>query len=335
MRNAAGAMRTRRVVFLAWACTGGWLAACQQAAAQDFDAVEIETLQVRDNIYMLVGAGGNITVQIGDDGVLIVDTQFAPLSGKILDAIRRLSDGPLRYIVNTHHHADHVGGNEPLRLAGETIVGGNIVFAGEVAEGAQIIAHENVLGRLAAPTGQQAASPPGAWPTNTYFGRKKQLFFNGEGIEIIHQQAAHTDGDSFVFFRRSDVIASGDVFGTSTYPVIDLAAGGSLQGIIAALERLADMIIPVYGQGGGTLVIPGHGRLAELGDVVNYRDMSIVIRDRLQSMIGGGLTLEQIKAAEPTKDYDPVYGSTDGFWTTERFIEAAYRSLTRSPPGEP
>jgi len=296
-------------------------------AQQDFDAVEIETLQVRDNIYMLVGAGGNITVQVGDDGVLIVDTQFAALSDKILAAIGELSEKPIRYIVNTHHHGDHTGGNARLRLAGRMVSGGNMQGAiVDAGVGAQLIAHENVLFRLSAATGEQAV-PSDGWPTSTFFGDEKQIYFNGEGIRIIHLPSAHTDGDSIVFFRRSDVIAAGDLFVTTSYPVIDLEAGGSLQGIVEALDALVDLIIPVYGQDGGTLVIPGHGRLSNLGDVLNYREMVLVVRDRLQHMIRQGMSLEQIKAAEPTKDYDPIYGSTTGFWTTERFIEAAYQSL--------
>ena len=157
---------------------------------------------------------------------------------------------------------------------------------------------------------------------------------DGQGIEIIHAPAAHTDGDSIVFFRRSDVISAGDVFGTTSYPIIDLANGGSYAGIVKALERLVDIIIPVYGQDGGTLVIPGHGRLSNLGDVLNFREMVIVIRDRIQGMIDQGMTLEQVKAAKPSKDYDPVYGATTGFWTTDKFIEAAYQSL-KNPPGGP
>lgn len=301
-------------------------AASAEAQQQSFDNVEIQTLEVRDNIYMLVGAGGNITVQTGDDGVLIVDTQFAPLSGKILAAIRELSDKPLRYIVDTHHHGDHTGGNANLRLAGATVVGGNMGVIRDIGVGAQIIAHENVLFRLSSAKGDQAV-PADAWPTDTYFQSEKKLYFNGEGIRIIHMPAAHTDGDSIVFFRRSDVIAAGDVFGTTGYPVIDLAAGGNLQGIVDALDYLRDLIIPVYGQDGGTLVIPGHGRLSNLGDVLNYREMVIVIRDRIKDMFDQGMTLEQVKAAKPTYDYDPRYGATTGFWTTDRFVEAAYRSL--------
>jgi glyoxylase-like metal-dependent hydrolase (beta-lactamase superfamily II) len=279
-------------------------------------------LPVQGNIYMLVGAGSNMTVQIGNDGVLLVDAEFAPLSDKILAAIRTLSKGPIRYLINTTYDTDHTGGNEPLRKAGSTIAGGNV--AGDIqdaAEGAQIIAHDNVLKRL-------SNKPTGGWPTSTFLGEDKKLFFNGEGIEILHQPAAHTDGDSIIFFRRSDVISAGDIFTTTNYPVIDLAAGGSIQGVIDGLNRLIDMIIPVYGQEGGTLVIPGHGRLSDLGDVINCREMTTIIRDRVQDMIKKGMTLEQVKAARPTRDYDPLYGSVPG-WTTEMFVEAVYKSLKK------
>ena len=296
------------------------LAAAQQN--QNLNSVEIHILPVQGNVYMLAGAGGNVTVQVGNDGVLIVDTQYAPLSEKILAAIRTLSKGPIRYVINTTYDADHTGGNEPIRKAGSTIAGGNV--AGDIqdaAEGAQIIAHDNVLMRM-------AERPSGSLPTSTFLGDSKKLFFNGEGIEINHQPAAHTDGDSIVFFRRSDVISTGDIFTTSSYPVIDLAVGGSIQGVIDGLNRLVDMIIPVYGQEGGTLVIPGHGRLSDFGDVINCREMTIIIRDRVQDMIKRGMTLEQVKAARPTRDYDPLYGSVPG-WTSEMFVEAVYKSLKK------
>lgn len=296
---------------------------------QNFDDVEIGVLQVRDNIYMLVGAGGNITVQLGNEGILIVDTQFAPLSERILAAIRTLSDKPLRYIINTHHHPDHVGGNENIKAAGSTIDGGNV--GGSISDagvGAQIIAHENVLFRMTAPTGQTASTPPGAWPSNTYFMDHKDLYFNGEGIRIMHQPNAHTDGDSIVYFRQSDVISTGDVYITTTYPYIDMEAGGSIQGIIAAVNNIFDLMIPVYGQDGGTLVIPGHGRLSDIGDVINYREMLTIIRDRIQDMIDRGMTIEQVKAAQPTFDYDPRWGTDEGFWTTQQFIEAIYVNLS-------
>jgi glyoxylase-like metal-dependent hydrolase (beta-lactamase superfamily II) len=320
-----------RAASIAATLSAGLCGAAVAQQQQNFDAVEIAALEVRDNIYMLVGAGGNITMQLGDDGILIVDTQFAPLSDKIVAAVRKISPKPIHYIVNTHHHGDHTGGNANLRAAGTTVSGGNM--AGAIRDsgiGAAIVAHENVLLRLSSGEGAQA-TPSGGWPTSTFFGAKKELFYNGEGIEIIHLPAAHTDGDSIVFFRRSDVISAGDVFVTTSYPFIDTASGGSYPGFVAALERLVDIVIPVYGQDGGTLVIPGHGRISNLGDVLNYREMVIVVGDRIKSMIDGGMTLEQVKAAKPTFDYDPVYGARAG--SAERFIEATYQTL-KAPLGE-
>ncbi len=238
---------------------------------QDFSKVEIHVLPVQGNIYMLVGAGGNITVQAGSDGVFLVDTMYAPLADKVVAAIRTISKGPIRYIVDTHVHGDHTGGNELLRKAGSTITGGNVsADIRDSAEGAQIIAHQNILNRMSATKGPDTA-PSAAWPTDTYLGDEKDIFFNGEGIQVIHIPAAHTDGDSIVFFRRSDVISTGDLFTTTNYPVIDLDRGGSIQGFIAGLQKIVDMIIPVYGQEGGTMVVPGHGRLCDLGDVIEYQ----------------------------------------------------------------
>ena len=308
--------------------TLGSLAAFAQQ--QNFDAVEVKVQKAQGNVYMLVGAGGNVTVQIGPDGVVLVDTQFAPMSNKILAAVRSLTQGPLRYIINTHSHGDHVGGNENLKKAGATIAGGNVTLdIGDAAQGAQIISHINAYKRMSAKVNGQYATPAGAWPTSTFIGDDKKLYFNGEGIQIVHQASAHTDGDSLVFFRKSDVISAGDLFVTNGYPFIDLDAGGNVQGIVAGLNKIVDLCIPVYGQEGGTMVIPGHGRLSDMGDVINYREMVTIVRDRVQDMVKKNLTLDQVKAAKPTRDYDPLYNTPGAFVTGDAFVEAVYRSLKK------
>jgi cyclase len=192
------------------------------------------------------------------------------------------------------------------------------------------VASQAVLPRMGAPAGKRPAFPSEAWPTETFTGDKDEVFFNGEAIEMFHAPAARTDGDSLVFFRRSDVIATGDLFDTDRYPTIDLSRGGSLQGVIDGLNRVIDLAIPAYSEEGGTMVVPGHGRICDEIDVVEYRDMLTIIRDRMQAMIKKGMTLEQIKAARPTMDYDPLYGASTGSWTTDMFVEAAYKTLTRA-----
>jgi glyoxylase-like metal-dependent hydrolase (beta-lactamase superfamily II) len=281
------------------------------------DAIGVEILPVQKNIYMLAGDGANITLQVGKDGVLVVDTGFEPISEMALAAIRKLTDKPIHYVLNTAADADHTGGNEAFAKAGNTIMGGDVADDIKGLEkGAAIIAHRRVLDRM---TDAKAAF--GALPTDIYGGKQKDLYFNEEPVVVLRQPAAHTDGDSLVFFRGSDVISTGDIFITTGYPVIDLDRGGSIQGLIDALNRLIDLTVPAALQEGGTLVIPGHGRISDEGDVVEYRDMVTIIRDRIADMIKRGLALEQVKAAKPTEDYDPRYGSAD------KFIEAVYRSL--------
>tara|TARA_R110002110_G_scaffold415781_1_gene655708 strand:+ start:68461 stop:69435 length:975 start_codon:yes stop_codon:yes gene_type:complete len=295
-------------------------------AQADFDDVEIEILHVQGNVYMLVGAGGNITLQVGEQGILMVDTMYEPLADKIYNAIREIDSGPITYIINTHGHPDHIGGNSQLAQRGSNIAGGNTIdlFAG-TGNQAKVVSHENVLNAILSMSEQP---PIEGWPTDTYFTERKDIYFNGEAIVISHQPNAHTDGDSFVFFRRSDVISSGDIFNTTGYPYIDVANGGTLQGILDGLNNLLDMAVPADRQEGGTMIIPGHGRLTDEADVLDYRDMLTIIRDRIAYRIDQGDSLEEVMASQPTSDYDPRYGSDSGFWTTDQFIETVYNELS-------
>jgi glyoxylase-like metal-dependent hydrolase (beta-lactamase superfamily II) len=292
----------------------------------------VHILPVQGNIYMLVGAGANITVQVGETGVLLVDTGLASMSDQVLVAVRTLSDKPIRFIIDTTDDPDHLGGNEKIAKAGSTITGGNVVgdIGASAGNTAAVIAFQTILDRMSATTGKQSAAPQGAWPTDAYESSQKSFWFNGDSIRVFHQ-SGHTDADSIAYFRREDVISSGDVFRTDSYPVIDLARGGSIQGIIAGLNHLLDLTIPADVKSkdeGGTMVIPGHGRLCDQADVVVYQEMVTIIRDRVQDMVSKGMTLEQVKAARPTRDYDPLYGTDKGPWTTDMFVEAVYRSLS-------
>jgi len=288
--------------------------------AQDFSNVEIQTLHVQGNVYMLLGGGGNVTVQVGNDGVLLVDTNFAQLAPKIMAAIRKLSSGPVRYVVLTHVHADHTGGTEALVKLGATP---------SAPSSARIIAALDVMNRMVAPLPGDPAVPATLWPNDTYSTPFKDFYFNDEAVIVTHLPAAHTDGDSIVFFRRSDVLSVGDVFEPDLYPFIDLARGGSVQGLIDGLNHILDIAVPAKYQEGGTLVVPGHGRLCDEADVVEYRDMVTIIRDRVQDLIKQGKTLEQVKAAKPSRDYDTQYASEGSFVTPDAFVEAVFRSLKK------
>jgi cyclase len=299
---------------------GGQNAAANGGAqAGNADSGDIHLLRVRGNITMVTGAGGNITVQAGDQGILLVNTGLATMTPKILAAIRPLSPKAVAYIINTDDREDDVGGNAGLVAAGQGRGrGGNI----------QIISYISVLYRLNAPVpkGQTSLVPESAWPNDTFSEPQRNLHFNGEAVEISHQ-AATTDGNVIVLFRGSDVVSTGDIFDPTQYPIIDVKAGGSIQGVIEGLNRLKEMVVPENHFEGGTMVIPGHGRLCDAADVAVYQQMVTIIRDRLRWAIKKGMTLEQIKAAKLTQDYDPIYGSNSGNWTTDMFIEAAYNSL--------
>ncbi len=305
--------------------------ACAQARSEGFDV-----LRVRPNFYMIAGAGGNICVQIGADGVVLVDTGAKGTSAQVLAEIRKLTDRPIRYIINTSADADHAGGNVELSKAGQTIfpmtVGARDTDLAKAMTGggASILATENVLKRMSEPAGKASAFPSDAWPTETFYQKRKYIYLNHEGIEILHPPAAHTDGDGVVFFRVSDVVVAGDILDTTRFPVIDLEKGGGIQGEIDALNQLIELAIPagpfIYEQG-GTYVIPGHGRIYDQADVVEYRDMIVIIRDVIKDMMGRGMTIEQIKAAAPAKPYERQYGSESGTWTTNAFVEAVYKSL--------
>jgi glyoxylase-like metal-dependent hydrolase (beta-lactamase superfamily II) len=297
----------------------------------------VEAVQIRPNFYMIAGAGANIAVAIGVDGVVAVDAGSTDKADEVVAEIRKLTPQKIRYIINTSADPDHVGGNEKLSLAGESIVPtGGLNSIASYGGRAPIVAEEHVQARMSAPTGRQAKFAEAFWPTTTYSSalgeNRKDMYLNGEAVQIFYQPAAHTDGDSLVFFRRSDVVVSGDVFDTTRFPVIDIEKGGSVQGVIASLNRMMALVvppIPLVWEEGGTAVIPGHGRICNKDDVVNYRDMVTIVRDIVQDMVNKQMTLDQIRKADPTKGYRRRYGADSGAWTTDMFVEAVYKSLTR------
>jgi glyoxylase-like metal-dependent hydrolase (beta-lactamase superfamily II) len=291
------------------------------AQQPDFDKVQMQVQHVQGRVYMITGAGGNTAVQVGTDGVLIIDTQFAPLAQKLMAEIRKLNQGPVLFIIDTHFHPDHVGGNAALARLAEPALNGAPL---------KIIGHENVLNRLAKPAPNQPAMPAEGLPVDEYFTPFKDLHMNGEAVIIYHEPNAHTDGDSVILFRGSDVVAAGDIFTPGAYPFLDVDHGGSVQGEIAALNHILDLTVPAHTQEGGTYVIPGHGRVCDEADVVEFRDMLVIVRDRIQDMIKKNMPLDRIKAAHPTRDYDTEYLRADSFVKADQFVEAVYRSLTKN-----
>jgi glyoxylase-like metal-dependent hydrolase (beta-lactamase superfamily II) len=325
-------------------------AGAEQRAPSD----EIRILPVRGNIFVLSGGGANIVASVGKDGVLLVDTGSASMSEKVVSAVRELSrqvtaartpqqscvgtlqgctwwdasrflsttaapppPRPIAGIINTSFDPDHMGGNAAIASASSS-------SGPRAVPGVFVVAHENAPQRHPNPS----AVPPQAFPTETYWGTDKKLnFFNGEGVVVWHRPAAHTDGDSVVQFRGSEVLAVGDILNMTSYPIIDVARGGSVQGIIDSLNWILDLAVVEHMMEGGTMIVPGHGRLTDSADVAYYRDMMTIVRDRVRTMIRKGMTLEQIKAAKPTRGYDPRFGRNPE-WTPDMFIQAVYRSLS-------
>jgi glyoxylase-like metal-dependent hydrolase (beta-lactamase superfamily II) len=292
----------------------------------------VAVLHVQGTVSMITVAGLNVAVQIGKNGVVLVDAPPANAAPALVSAVRQLTDKPIRYIVNTSADDDHAGGNAAIvsAVVGRDVRGapmGALTGLGATLGRPAIIAHTNVLGRMS-----KAVPPPpaAALPTTEYF-QPSMDFFNGEAIVLSHHQG-HTDGDSLVFMRRSDVIVTGDLFTPGRYPSIDLARGGSVQGLVRALTEILALAVPEAFAEGGTKMIPGHGRVAEETDVAEFRDMVVIVRDRVQDLIAKKMTLEQVRAAKPSRDYDAEYGASSA--DADRFVESIYRSLTAKPGGK-
>jgi cyclase len=295
-----------------------------------YDDGHVEVLAVKGNVHVVAGSGANITVQVAEQGLLLVDSSVAEASDKVLAAIKTISDKPIRHIINTSGSEHHTGGNEKLSIAGRNLnagIGGQGGREPSRLDGAPVIAHENVLHLMSGLKGEPEREPYGVWPHDTFYTGMKQLYFGGEVVEMLHAPNAHTDGDVMVWFRKSDVVATGDVFSTVTYPQVNLKRGGSIQGLLDALNRVLDIAVPEFNNQGGTLIVPGHGRISNESDVAEYRDMTTIIRDRIKAMVDKGQTLAQVKAAGVTRDYDGVYSTPS--WTGDMFIEMIYSDLTK------
>jgi len=304
------------------------------AAAPPAPPSEIEVVQLRENFYVIGGAGGNIVMQTGPEGVILVDSGSTPMADEVLAAIAKVTSSPIRYIINTSMDADHVGGNEVLSKAGLSILPGAVAAGAGLGDDvlsnfgyASVMAHENVLTRMSV---ADPAIPSVLWPTKTFFYHAYSMYLNGEGIQVIHQPAAHTDGDVIVFFRRGDVIATGDLIDTTRFPFIDVERGGTLQGVLDGLNRLMDLSIhnvPLLWYPDRTLLVPGHGHVYDKLDLLEYRDAITIVRDRVQDLLDQGRTLAQVQAANPTLGYRSQYGADSGAWTTEMFVAAVYDEL--------
>ena len=296
------------------------------SAQQPSSTSQLNVIPVQGQVHMISGAGVNVTVHVGKYGVLVVDTPSPTAGTAVMEQIRKLSTLPLRWVINTSSNPDHIAGNAALLglSSGRGSTGAPFGFVG--LNRPSIVAHENVLNRLSNPPPGAPAASPDSLPTTTYF-LPSMDFSNGEAIVLYHQPAAHTDSDSLVLFRSSDVISAGSIFTPGRYPTIDLARGGSVNGLISALTNILALAVPEGFASGGTLIVPGYGRICEESDVAEFRDMVVIIRDRVQDLITRKMTLDQIKASRPSRDYDAEYRASPA--DAERFVESIYRSLTQ------
>ena len=291
------------------------------------DAPGLETIQIRPNVHVIFGAGGNITVHVGEDAAILVDSGSADMADEVLDAVRAITDRPIGLIINTSADADHAGGNHALASTGIAVAGA----AFGSAPYANVLAHENVLLRMA----DEGVLPYEDWPNETYTSRVRTMYINDDGIVVMRQTGAHSDGDSMVHFRRADVIATGDILDLHRFPVIDPARGGSIQGELAALNHLLEITIPAMPlvlKPGRTLLVPGNGYIADYAELVEYQNMVTIIHDRIKDLIDKGMSIEEVQATNPTQGYRARYGSDTGSWTTGMFVEAIYDGL-KNPPG--
>ena len=318
---------------LAMVVLSGGLGAARLVAQQGAAGpAPLETIQIRPNVYVIFGAGSNIAVHVGEDGVILVDAGTAALAAQVIAAVKAITPQPIRLIINTSADADHVGGNDTVGAAGMEI--NPDAFSDEPH--ATVLAHENVMLRMSAPRGTDTAFPTGAWPTETFTSRSRSMYLNNDAVQLLREVGAHSDGDVMVHFRRADVIVTGDILDLRHFPVIDAAAGGSIQGELEALNRLLDLTVPAMPlvlKPGRTLLVPGHGRISDYAELVEYRDMVTTITDNIEALIAKGMTLEQVKAANPTAGYRGRFGRESGPWTTDMFVEAIYNGL-KAPAGK-
>ena len=324
------AQRTRRLwrATVAATCVLGVVGWCDFAqrvltAQAGTDPGTIQAVHVQGNVWMLVTPDGNLALQVGEEGALLVDTGRTGTSDAVLAAIHQVTTRPLRFIVNTSARPNRIGNNAAFRMSTVDVI--DEQPSGLVPE---IIAREGVLLRM-----NQEDYPVAGWPTDAYLEPDRSIRFNGEPIDIIYQPSAYSDGDSLVYFRRSDVIVSGEIYSTERFPLVDREHGGTVEGVLAGLNRIVDITVPYVVAGefaeGGTLVIPGSGRLSDEDDVTEYRDMVHIVRDRIANLVSMQRTLEQVKAAQPLIDYEGRYSTPE--WTASMFADALYAELARSP----